>query len=51
MRDVDDEPQAEREADLDHDDEGGAPPPQEERPLGEVHALDEWDDDAEDLLR
>lgn len=25
------------------------PPP--ERPLGEVHALDEWDDDAEDLLR
>ena len=46
-RDIDDEP----EDDFDHDDEGGAPPPQEERPLGEVHALDEWDDDAEDLLR
>ena len=23
----------------------------EDRPLGEVHALDDWDDDAEDLLR
>ena len=33
--------------------EGGAAPaaPPEDRPLGEVHALDDWDDDAEDLLR
>ncbi|WP_277452280.1 cell division ATP-binding protein FtsE [Janibacter sp. DB-40] len=30
--------------------EGGTPPP-EDPPLGEVHALDDWDDDAEDLLR
>lgn len=29
---------------------GGAPPP-EDRPVGEVNALDDWDDDAEDLLR
>lgn len=38
----------------DHADEGGGTPaeePPEERPLGEVHALDDWDDDAEDLLR
>ncbi|WP_338748240.1 cell division ATP-binding protein FtsE [Janibacter alittae] len=27
------------------------PAPPEDRPLGEVHALDDWDDDAEDLLR
>ncbi len=27
------------------------PEPPEGRPLGEVHALDAWDDDAEDLLR
>ena len=32
--------------------DGGAPPePPEDRPLGEVSALDDWDDDAEDLLR
>ncbi|WEV79607.1 cell division ATP-binding protein FtsE [Janibacter cremeus] len=27
------------------------PAPPEDPPLGEVHALDDWDDDAEDLLR
>ncbi|WP_068258937.1 cell division ATP-binding protein FtsE [Janibacter limosus] len=30
--------------------EGSGPPP-EDRPIGEVSALDAWDDDAEDLLR
>lgn len=33
--------------------EGGVEPREDpaDRPLGEVHALDDWDDDAEDLLR
>ena len=31
-------------------DEGEVPPP-DDRPIGEVHAMDDWDDDAEDLLR
>lgn len=45
-RDLDEYP-----AEQDHDlDEGSGAPP-EDRPIGEVHALDEWDDDAEDLLR
>jgi cell division transport system ATP-binding protein len=49
---VDSRDREEREADRpgDHDREGTVEPP-EERPLGEVHALDDWDDDAEDLLR
>lgn len=34
----------------DHHDEGEVPPP-DDRPIGEVHAMDDWDDDAEDLLR
>ena len=54
---VDSRDRDEREADRAHDDhedydhDDGALPPQEDRPIGEVHALDEWDDDAEDLLR
>ncbi|APH01964.1 cell division ATP-binding protein FtsE [Janibacter indicus] len=53
---VDSRDRDEREADRAHDDhdddhDDGALPPQEDRPIGEVHALDDWDDDAEDLLR
>lgn len=54
---VDSRDRDEREADRAHDDhedydhDDGALAPQEDRPIGEVHALDEWDDDAEDLLR
>lgn len=47
-----DEREAERHDDHhdDHHDEGEVPPP-DDRPIGEVHAMDDWDDDAEDLLR
>ena len=52
---VDSRDREEREAERaedDLDDEGGEhPPPPEDRPVGEVNALDDWDDDAEDLLR
>ena len=54
---VDSRDRDEREADRAHDDhedydhDDGALPPQEDRPIGEVHALDDWDDHAEDLLR
>ena len=53
---VDSRDRDEREADRAHDDhdddhDDGALAPQEDRPIGEVHALDDWDDDAEDLLR
>ena len=52
---VDSRDRDEREAERAHDErdhhDDGALPPQEDRPIGEVHALDEWDDDAEDLLR
>ena len=52
---VDSRDRDEREAVRAHDErdhhDDGALPPQEDRPIGEVHALDEWDDDAEDLLR
>jgi len=52
---VDSRARDEREAERAHDErdhhDDGALPPQEDRPIGEVHALDEWDDDAEDLLR
>ncbi|WP_435199476.1 cell division ATP-binding protein FtsE [Janibacter sp. GS2] len=53
---VDSRDREEREAgrtDDDHGGEGGVAThePPEEPPLGEVHAFDDWDDDAEDLLR
>ncbi|MFF5322759.1 cell division ATP-binding protein FtsE [Janibacter hoylei] len=52
---VDSRDRDEREAERAHDErdhhDDGALPPQEDRPIGEVQALDEWDDDAEDLLR
>ena len=52
---VDSRDRDEREAVRAHDErdhhDDGALPPQEDRPIGEVHALDDWDDDAEDLLR
>lgn len=49
---VDSREREEREAER-SEDEGGvvSHEPPEDRPLGEVRALDEWDDDAEDLLR
>ncbi|GAA8849972.1 cell division ATP-binding protein FtsE [Helicobacter pylori] len=49
---VDSRDRDEREAERhdDHHDEGEVPPP-DDRPIGEVHAMDDWDDDAEDLLR
>ena len=52
---VDSRDREEREAERAEDelaDEGGEhQPAPEDRPVGEVNALDDWDDDAEDLLR
>ncbi|HIZ97663.1 MAG TPA: cell division ATP-binding protein FtsE [Candidatus Janibacter merdipullorum] len=45
------EREAERAEDVLEDEGGEHPPPPEDRPVGEVNALDDWDDDAEDLLR